>query len=141
MQRASPWAFSKVGAMLGRMLTNAVGCATVAEIGELYRQLKEAMVDLLQILILLVIAGICAAIAQWIVGFSPGGFSVSVILGVVGAYIGTSLASLLPIPPILPIHVGTVSFDLLWAVCGSLLLLLLLYLVRYGSGPRLSTRR
>jgi hypothetical protein len=52
-----------------------------------------------------------------------------------------SLASLLPIPPILPIHVGTVSFDLLWAVCGSLLLLLLLYLVRYGSGPRLSVRR
>jgi uncharacterized membrane protein YeaQ/YmgE (transglycosylase-associated protein family) len=98
-------------------------------------------VDLLQLAILLVIAGICAAIAQWIVGFSPGGFSVSVILGVVGAYIGTSLASLLPIPPILPIHVGTVSFDLLWAVCGSLLLLLLLYLVRYGSGPRLSTRR
>lgn len=97
--------------------------------------------DLLQLAILLVIAGICAAIAQWIVGFSPGGFSVSVILGVVGAYIGTSLASLLPIPPILPIHVGTVSFDLLWAVCGSLLLLLLLYLVRYGSGPRLSTRR
>ena len=97
--------------------------------------------DLLQLAILLVIAGICAAIAQWIVGFSPGGFSVSVILGVVGAYIGTSLASLLPIPPILPIHVGTVSFDLLWAVCGSLLLLLLLYLVRYGSGPPLSARR
>ena len=38
-------------------------------------------------------------------------------VGVVGAYLGTSLASLLPIPSILPIHIGTVSFDLLWAVC------------------------
>jgi len=141
MQRASPWAFSKVGAMLRRMLTNAVGCATVAEIGELYRQLKEATVDLLQILILLVIAGICAAIAQWIVGFSPGGFVISIILGVVGAYLGTSFASLLAIPPLLPIHVGTYRFDLVWAVLGSLLLPLLLYLIRYGRGPRLSARR
>jgi uncharacterized membrane protein YeaQ/YmgE (transglycosylase-associated protein family) len=98
-------------------------------------------VDLLQLSILLVIAGICAAIAQWVVGFSPGGFITSIIVGVVGAYLGTSLANLLYIPPILSIHVGAVSFDLLWAVCGSLLLLLLLYLIRYGSGPRLSARR
>jgi len=98
-------------------------------------------VDLLQLSILLVIAGICAAIAQWVVGFSPGGFIISIILGVVGAYLGMSLASLLPLPLLLPIHVGTVSFDLLWAVLGSLLLLLLLYLIRYGSGLRLSARR
>lgn len=97
--------------------------------------------DLLQLSILLVIAGICAAIAQWVVGFSPGGFIVSIIVGVVGAYLGTSLANLVRVPPILPIHIGVVSFDLLWAVLGSLLLLLLLYLIRYGSGPRLSIRR
>jgi uncharacterized membrane protein YeaQ/YmgE (transglycosylase-associated protein family) len=98
-------------------------------------------VDLLQLSIVLVIAGICAAIAQWVVGFSPGGFIVSIILGVVGAYLGMALASLLPIPPILPIRIGAVGFDLLWAVCGSMLLLLLLYVVRYGSGPRISARR
>jgi uncharacterized membrane protein YeaQ/YmgE (transglycosylase-associated protein family) len=98
-------------------------------------------VDLLQLSILLVIAGICAAIAQWVVGFSPGGFMISIIIGVVGAYLGTSLANLTPITPILPIRVGTVSFDLLWAVLGSMLLLLVLYLIRYGRGPRLSTRR
>jgi uncharacterized membrane protein YeaQ/YmgE (transglycosylase-associated protein family) len=102
---------------------------------------KEKLVDLLQLSILLVIAGICSAIAQWVVGFSPGGFVISIILGVVGAYLGMSLASLLPIPLILPIHVGTDSFDLRWAVCGSLLLLLLLYLIRYGSGLRISARR
>jgi uncharacterized membrane protein YeaQ/YmgE (transglycosylase-associated protein family) len=98
-------------------------------------------VDLLQLSISLVIAGICAAIAQWVVGFSPGGFIVSIIVGVVGAYLGTSLANLLRVPPILPIRIGVISFDLLWAVLGSLLLLLLLYLIRYGSGPRLSLRR
>ena len=102
---------------------------------------KEEPVDLLQIFILLVIAGICAAIAQWIVGFSPGGFVISIIIGVVGAYLGTSLASLLPIPIILPIHIGTYRFDLVWAVLGSLLLLLLLYSVRYGSNRWLAVRR
>jgi uncharacterized membrane protein YeaQ/YmgE (transglycosylase-associated protein family) len=102
---------------------------------------KEKPVDLLQLSILLVIAGICAAIAQWVVGFSPGGFIISIIVGVVGAYLGTSFANFLRIPPILLIRVGAVSFDLLWAVFGSLLLLLLLYLIRYGSGPRLSARR
>jgi len=105
------------------------------------RDYKEEPVDLLQLSILLVIAGICAAIAQWVVGFSPGGFMVSIIIGVVGAYLGTSLANILRVPAILPIHVGLVSFDLLWAVCGSLLLLLLLYLIRYGTGSRLSARR
>ena len=74
--------------------------------------------DLLQLSISLVIAGICAAIAQWVVGFSPGGFIVSIIVGVVGAYLGTSFANLLRVPPILPIHIGVVSFDLLWAVLG-----------------------
>jgi uncharacterized membrane protein YeaQ/YmgE (transglycosylase-associated protein family) len=102
---------------------------------------KEESVDLLQILILLVIAGICAAIAQWIVGFSPGGFIMSIIVGVVGAYLGASFADLLPIQPLLPIYIRGFEIDLVWAVLGSLLLLLLLYLIRYGSGPWLSSRR
>jgi uncharacterized membrane protein YeaQ/YmgE (transglycosylase-associated protein family) len=98
-------------------------------------------VDLLQLLILLIIAGICAAIAQWIVGFSPGGFIVSIIVGVVGGYLGASIANLLPLPPLLPIYIRGFEIDLVWAVLGSLLLLLLLYLIRYGSGPRLPSRR
>jgi uncharacterized membrane protein YeaQ/YmgE (transglycosylase-associated protein family) len=81
--------------------------------------------DLLQILILLVIAG----------------FLMSVIVGVVGAYLGTTFADMLPIPSLLPISVGTYHFDLVWAVVGSLLLLLLLELVRYGSAARLFARR
>ena len=62
--------------------------------------------DLLQLSILLVIAGICAAIAQWVVGLALADLSMSIIIGVVGAYLGTSFASLLPIPLLLPIHIG-----------------------------------
>ena len=87
--------------------------------------------DLLQLLTLLVIAGICGAIAQWIIAFSPGNLLVSIIVGVIGAYLGTALANLLRIPNLVPpLVIGNQPFNLLWALLGSLLLLYLLKLLR-----------
>ena len=91
--------------------------------------------DLLELLILLIIAGLCGAIAEWIIGFSPGGLLVSIINGVVGAYIGSWIGNLIPIELPLRIEVGAISFNLIWAVLGSLLLLLLLRTLR-GTGQR-----
>lgn len=95
--------------------------------------------DLLQLLILLIIAGLCGAIAEWIVGFSPGDLLVTIINGVVGAYvgswIGSLIGSLIGIELPLRVAVGTISFNLIWAVLGSILLLLLLRTLR-GTGRR-----
>jgi uncharacterized membrane protein YeaQ/YmgE (transglycosylase-associated protein family) len=95
-------------------------------------------VDTIQLLILLVVVGICGAIAQWIVGFNPGGLLLTIIVGVIGAYLGTWLGSLLPFQlplfSLFTIEVGTTSFNLLWAVIGSILLLLLLNFLRSGMG-------
>ncbi len=93
--------------------------------------------DLLQLLIVLVIAGICGAFAQLIVGFSPRGLMVmpvSIIIGVVGAYLGTGIANLLGIsgPDIFAVRVSTIRLNLLWAIIGSSLLLLLLQILRNG---------
>ncbi|MBK9712257.1 MAG: GlsB/YeaQ/YmgE family stress response membrane protein [Kouleothrix sp.] len=88
--------------------------------------------DLLQVLMLLVIAGICGAIAQWIVAFSPGNLLVSIIVGVIGAYLGALIGGVFPIPLLFPIGVGTVEFSLIWAVVGSGLLLLLLRVLSDG---------
>jgi len=96
---------------------------------------EEKHVDLLELLILLIIAGLCGAIAEWIIGFSPGGLLVSIINGVVGAYIGSWIGNLIPIELPLRIEVGAISFNLIWAVLGSLLLLLLLRTLR-GTGQR-----
>jgi uncharacterized membrane protein YeaQ/YmgE (transglycosylase-associated protein family) len=91
-------------------------------------------VDPVQLLILLVIVGICGAIAEWIVGYNPGGLLLSVIVGVIGAYLGSWLGSLVPFLELpLTIVVGTVTFNLIWAIVGSILLLLLLYLMRPGE--------
>ncbi|KPV53547.1 hypothetical protein SE17_09035 [Kouleothrix aurantiaca] len=98
--------------------------------------------DLLQLLTLLVIAGICGAIAQWIVAFSPGSLLVSIIVGVIGAYLGTALATLIGIPNILPaLHIGTLSFNLLWAMLGSIALLYALKLLRNSGRVQLFNRR
>ncbi len=98
--------------------------------------------DLLQLLTLLVIAGICGAIAQWIVAFSPGSLLVSIIIGVIGAYLGTLLANLLRIPDLIPpLIIGNQPFNLLWALLGSILLLYALKLLRNSGRSQLFVRR
>jgi uncharacterized membrane protein YeaQ/YmgE (transglycosylase-associated protein family) len=97
-------------------------------------------VDLLQLAFLLVIAGICGAVAQWIVGFSPGSLLTSIIIGVVGAYLGSVVARRLPFQ-LLPIGVGTVEFDLVWAIVGSIILLLLLKTLHTNGARWVNFRR
>ena len=98
--------------------------------------------DLLQLSTLLVIAGICGAIAQWIVAFSPGSMLVSIIVGVIGAYLGTVIARLLYVPDIIPTFtIGNVPFNVLWALIGSILLLLLLKALRNSGRTRIFAHR
>lgn len=91
--------------------------------------------DLLQLLILLVIAGICGAVAELIVGFSPPGLQVmlvSVIVGVIGAFIGGWIAETFSLPPITEIRVGNIRLNLLYTILGSTLLLVILQALRSG---------
>lgn len=98
--------------------------------------------DLLQLLTLLVIAGICGALAQWIVAFSPGSMLVSIIVGVIGAYLGTVVANLLHIPDIIPsFTIGNLPFNILWAMLGSILLLLMLRALRDSGRTQFFSRR
>ena len=94
--------------------------------------------SLLELLVLLVVAGIAGAIAELLVGFSPGGFLVSIIIGIIGAYVGTWLAGRLGLPPILTININGRVFPLVWAIVGSLVLVVALSLLR---GPRRFYRR
>lgn len=91
--------------------------------------------SLLELLVLLVIAGIAGAVAEFLVGFSPGGFVVSVIIGVIGAFIGTWLARQLGLPPILTITINDQTFPIAWAVIGSLVLVGALRLLRGSQRP------
>ena len=93
--------------------------------------------SLLAFLLLLLIAGLCGALAEAIVGFSPGGLLVSIAVGLVGAYLGMWLAPKLGLPSLLVLSVeGSPPIDIVWTVLGSLILLLILSLFRGGLHRR-----
>ncbi len=76
---------------------------------------------IIDVIVLLIIAGICGALGQAISGFSRGGCLVSIALGFIGALLGMWLAKQLGLPEILPVHIGTVSFPIIWSIIGSAL--------------------
>ena len=86
--------------------------------------------SLLETLILLAIAGLVGALAEFLIGFSIGGLLGAMIVGVLGALIGSWLARLLSLPAILPIRVGARTIELVWATLGALLLVGLLSVLR-----------
>lgn len=74
----------------------------------------------LELLVLLLVAGVCGAIGQAIVGTSRG-FLVSIAVGFVGALLGSWLARQLGLPELLAISVSGRSFPVVWSILGSAL--------------------
>lgn len=74
---------------------------------------------LLDLLLLLLIAGICGSLGQAIAGYSRGGCLVSIALGFIGALIGMWLARLLGLPELVPVVIGGTSFPIIWSIIGS----------------------
>jgi uncharacterized membrane protein YeaQ/YmgE (transglycosylase-associated protein family) len=91
---------------------------------------------LVELLILLLIAGICGSLAQALVGYSHGGCLVSIVLGLIGALIGTWLARLAGLPEILSVQIGNQPFPLVWSIIGAALFVAVLNLLSRRSGPR-----
>ncbi len=77
--------------------------------------------SVLDFLILLLVAGICGAIAQAIVGFSRGGFLVAVAVGFIGALLGVWLQGLTGLPEIFTVDVDGHQFPIIWSIIGGVL--------------------
>lgn len=76
---------------------------------------------LIDLLLLLVVAGVCGSIGQAISGVSRGGCLVSIALGFVGALLGSWLGRELALPDLLVVELGNSRFPVVWAVIGSAL--------------------
>lgn len=76
---------------------------------------------ILELLILLLIAGLCGAAGQAITGFSRGGCLASIGVGFVGALIGTYIARAMGLPEIFAVAVGGTSFPIVWSILGGAL--------------------
>ena len=77
--------------------------------------------DLLDFLILLLVAGICGAIAQAIAGFSRGGFLVAIAIGFIGALFGVWLQRLTGLPELFTVDVDGHAFPIIWSIIGGVL--------------------
>lgn len=98
--------------------------------------------SLIELILFLLVAGVCGLIAEMVVGFSPGGFIASIAIGLVGAYLGSWLAGQLGLPPVLSTdsivpETGGANliaidfrFDIVWSILGAIVLLFIISLVR-----------
>jgi uncharacterized membrane protein YeaQ/YmgE (transglycosylase-associated protein family) len=90
---------------------------------------KMGLVDLL---ILLLIAGICGAIGQAISGFSRGGCLVSIAIGFIGALLGVWLSRALGLPELFAVNIGGTNFPIIWSIIGSALFVAVISLLTRG---------
>jgi uncharacterized membrane protein YeaQ/YmgE (transglycosylase-associated protein family) len=89
---------------------------------------------ILELLVLLLIAGVCGALGQAIAGFTRGGFLAAIALGFVGALLGVWIARKMGLPEILAIQVGDVAFPIVWSIIGAALFVALIALI--ARAPR-----
>lgn len=84
---------------------------------------------IVELLVLLVIAAICGGIGQSLVGYSAGGCLVSIVVGIIGAYIGLWVAREFDLPVLFSINLGGKSFPIIWSIIGSAIFAAILGLI------------
>lgn len=84
---------------------------------------------LIQLLVLLLIAGLCGALGQAITGYSRGGCLVSIALGFIGALLGTWLADYFGLREMFALKVAGISFPVIWSIIGAALFVALINLI------------
>ena len=84
---------------------------------------------LIDLLILLLVAGLCGSLGQAISGYSRGGCLVSIALGFIGAIIGLWLARQFHLPELFAVNIGGRSFPIIWSIIGSTLFVAVISLI------------
>jgi uncharacterized membrane protein YeaQ/YmgE (transglycosylase-associated protein family) len=74
------------------------------------------------LLFLLVVAGVCGSLGSALAGYSHRGCLSSIVLGFVGAWLGTWFASQMHLPALYVVHMRGESFPVVWAIIGSAVL-------------------
>jgi uncharacterized membrane protein YeaQ/YmgE (transglycosylase-associated protein family) len=89
--------------------------------------------SLLGFLVLLLVAAVCGAIGRAIAGGSTGGCLVSIVVGFVGALLGSWIAHKTHLPELFVVSIDRHPFPILWSVIGAALFVAVVHLI---SGRR-----
>lgn len=85
--------------------------------------------SVVELLLLLLVAGICGAAGKAIAGWFPGGFLASIGVGFVGALLGTWVARLMGLPELFAVDIGGTTFPIVWSILGSALFVAVIGLI------------
>lgn len=77
-----------------------------------------------EIISYLLIAVVCAAVAQALAGFSLAGYGGALIGAFIGGWVTAWLVAVLNLPLVIPMIVNGVTIPLVWSIIGALLLAL-----------------
>ena len=77
--------------------------------------------SLINLLLLLIIAGICGSIGQTLVGYTHGGCIASIVVGFIGALLGEWLARSLMLPDFFILNIGGRGFPVIWSIIGAVI--------------------
>jgi uncharacterized membrane protein YeaQ/YmgE (transglycosylase-associated protein family) len=86
--------------------------------------------SLLDLLLYLLVAGVCGSLARSIAGPSRGGILTSIALGFIGALLGSWLARTTGIGEILALRIGDRTFPIIWSIIGATVFVAALHLMR-----------
>lgn len=90
--------------------------------------------NVFELLLLLIVAGIAGSVAQSLVGYSRGGCLASIALGFIGALLGTWLSRQMNMPELLAIQFGDQPFPIVWSIIGASLFVAVLALISGARG-------
>ena len=84
---------------------------------------------ILEFFLLLFIAGVCGSIGQAIAGYTRGGCIVSIVVGFIGAMLGSWMSTELGLPELFNVEVGGNTFPIIWAIIGSVIFVVIVGLL------------
>jgi uncharacterized membrane protein YeaQ/YmgE (transglycosylase-associated protein family) len=87
---------------------------------------------LVDLLLLLLVAGVIGSIGQAIVGFERGGCLVSIGVGFIGALLGAWLGRQLGAGDLFVLEVGGTSFPVVWSIIGAAVFVAIIRLISRG---------
>ena len=88
---------------------------------------------MIDILISLLIAGIAGSIAKSLSGLNRGGCILSIVVGFIGAIIGSWLARELNLPDPFPFYIRGTEYHILWTIIGAVIFTAVLSLISPGK--------
>ena len=94
---------------------------------------------LIGLLLVLLVGAVCGVVAEFIVGYSPGGLIASAVVGLIGGWLGMAIAAALRLPGIFVVQIEGHPIEIAWTIIGAIVLLLAMMAFRsmrpYSSRP------